>query len=278
MRLDKIMTAAVTRPFCTGFSLIEMIIALSVLGILSASTAVFLRGPINSYFDTERRGDLANAGELAMAKMAQEISNAVPNSVRVTPSAGGGFYLEFLPVISEGIYATPEPYSGPNTRFSALCGPPIPCPTGAAGDWVIINNYVASDAWANPAGTTSRARLTSIAPADRINHSSKDFVLPDGPDYRFQIAADPVTYFCDPSPGVGTLTRYSGYGAPSTVQPQPPAVLPSILARQITACGAQVVAGNLRRAQVVALTLTFAAGTPAESLNLYHVIRVEPLP
>ncbi len=268
-----------------GFSLIEMIIAISVLGILSASIAVFLRGPITSYFDTERRGDLANAGELAMAKMALEISNAVPNSVRVIklPGPNGGFYLEFLPVVNEGVYATPEPFSPPNDKFTALCvAPTVPCPIPTpAFKWVVINNHVAgvgTDVWANPGGTSSRTGLTGIV-GGIINHSPKTFYGAAGVDYHFQIADDPVTYFCDPPPGSGTLVRYSGYGAPAVSQPQPPpAVTPNVLARQITACRVQIGPGNLRHAQVVALTLSLAAGTPADSLNLYQAIRVETPP
>ena len=279
-------------PFCRGFSLIEMIIAISVLGILTASTAVFLRGPIASYFDTERRVDIANAGELAMAKMAYEISRAVPNSVRVT-IVGSGFYLEFLPVVSEGIYESSQPsFAGegdvPNTGFDALCtplpAPEVPCPTGMLGDWVVINNHVASaDVW----GGNSRASLTSIvniAGGVRINHASMAFVGSEAPDHHFQIAsATPVTYFCDPTAGVGTLRRFSGY----IIQAAQPVIATAaplagaqndLLAAQITACNARVVPGNLRRAQVVALTLTLAAGNPPDSLSLYQAIRVESLP
>ena len=79
---------------CSGFSLIEMVVAITVLGILSTSAAVFLRGPITSYFDTERRADLSDAGGLAMAKLTQDISSAIPatsNNVNVSP----GFLLSF---------------------------------------------------------------------------------------------------------------------------------------------------------------------------------------
>lgn len=78
-----------------GFSLIEMIVAITVLGILGAAAAVFLRGPIASYFDTGRRADLADAGTLAMAKLTQDVSRAVPGSIFATPAAGG-YQLRFL--------------------------------------------------------------------------------------------------------------------------------------------------------------------------------------
>ena len=82
-----------TNPWMNrGFSLIEMVVAITVLGILSASAAVFLRGPIASYFDTERRATLADAGGLAMAKMGQDISGLAATSVTVlAPPGAGGF-------------------------------------------------------------------------------------------------------------------------------------------------------------------------------------------
>lgn len=265
------MMASARSVSCRGFTLIEMIIAITVLGILSAAAAVFLRGPITSYFDVERRAGLADSGELAMAKIAMEISRAVPNSVRVAPSAGGGFYVEFLPVISEGRYRIAGPgnvlnFGSANTVFDALCSPAVPCP--APGNWVVVNNYLpAANVWAG----NSRATLVGIV-GNTITHTSQIF-LADAPDHRFQIAGNPVTYFCDPV--AGTIVRYSGYGI-SPVQPQPPAGVPDTLATQVTACGALFSPGTLRRAGLLTLTLTLS--NAGDTLNLYHTIRIEPLP
>lgn len=86
------------REACAGFSLIEMVVAITVLGILSASAAVFLRGPITSYFDAERRADLSDAGGLAMAKLSQDISRVVPNNIiNVIATGASGFPLVFIP-------------------------------------------------------------------------------------------------------------------------------------------------------------------------------------
>ena len=98
-----------------GFSLIEMIVAITVLGILSAAAAVFLRGPITSYFDTGRRADLADAGMLAMAKLTQDVSRAVPGSPTVTP-VGGGYQLRFQ-------LRPPAPASTPTQLILYRCDP-----------------------------------------------------------------------------------------------------------------------------------------------------------
>jgi prepilin-type N-terminal cleavage/methylation domain-containing protein len=82
---------------CTGFTLIEMVVSITVLGILSTSAAVFLRGPITSYFDAERRADVSAAADITLAKLSRDISSAMPsNSVNVTVAGGGGFPLTIV--------------------------------------------------------------------------------------------------------------------------------------------------------------------------------------
>jgi prepilin-type N-terminal cleavage/methylation domain-containing protein len=100
----------------TGFSLIEMVVAITVLGILSGSAAVFLRGPITSYFDAEKRADLADAGGLAMAKLTQDISRAVPDSAVVTSLSGGRYRLRFQ-------LRPPAPAATPTQVITYVCNP-----------------------------------------------------------------------------------------------------------------------------------------------------------
>lgn len=263
---------------CGGFSLIEMIVAITVLGILSAAAAVFMRGPITGYFDAERRADLAEAGGLAMAKLSEEVARAVPNSVRVA-TVGTGFYLEFLPVHSEGRYRVGGPgnvlnFGVPGTRFDVL-GPPV---QASAGDWVVVNNYQAAtgaDVWAGP---TRAAYTGATGPVPTVVHANHAFPA-DAPDHRFQLAGGPVTYVCDPA--AATLRRYSGYGI-QAAQPVNAAGAPlagaqnDLLATGITACRAVQIPGNLRRAQVVEMELQF--DNAGDHLNLAHTLRVEPLP
>jgi len=271
---------------CGGFSLIEMIVAITVLGILSASAAVFLRGPIASYFDAERRADLSDAGGLAMAKLSQEISRAVPNSVRVT-TVGTSFYLEFLPVRSEGRYRIAGPgnvFNVSNTVFDALT--PVQVQTA---DFIVANNYLATpgvnDVWVgNPrasyTGPNGNVTALTFSPHTFSPPEPPPLpVLPNAPEHRFQIATQPVTYVCDPA--VGTLRRYSGY-AILAAQPVNAAGAPlagaqnDLLATGIATCQAAQYPGTLRRAQVVALALNF--DNAGDRLNLAHTIRVEPLP
>lgn len=270
-----------TRPAAQrGFSLIEMIVAITVLGILSAAAAVFLRGPIASYFDTERRTDLADAGTLALAKLRQDIANAVPNGVRVA-TAGGRTYIELLPmrldsagVPSQGRYRTGGAgnvlsFGVADTGFDVL-GFPVYVQTG---DWVVVNNHLAgASVWT---GSSRAAYMGGTGTVSTIAMASHAFAA-DAPDHRFQIATDPVTYLCDPA--AGTVRRISNYGSPAAAQPTAfgAGAQNDLLAGGVLSCRAAAYPGTLRHAEVVAFEIGF--GNVGERLNLAHTVRVGTLP
>ena len=256
-----------------GFTLIELVIAITVLGILAGASVVFMRGPITAYFDAERRSDLADAGDLALAKLGQEVAGAVPNSVRVR-NAGGSFWLELLPVRSEGRYRTagtgnPLTFGTPDNGFDVL-GPAV---QAAAGDWVVVNNHVAlADVWAG----TSRATYTGAAGAvSTVTHATRTFST-DSAEHRFQMASAPVSYVCDPV--AGTFSRISNYGDPAATQPTAfgAGAQNDLLASGVRRCRAAAFAGSLRRAQTVAVDIGLELN--GDRLNLAQTLRVETLP
>lgn len=260
-------------PPVGGFSLIEMVIAITVMGILAAASAGFLRGPIASYFEAERRTDLAEAGTLALAKVKQEIGRAVPNSVRII-NAGGRFWLELLPARSEGRYRAAGPgdvltFGVPDAGFDVL-GPPV---QAQVGDWLVVNNHLpAANVWSGVSRAAYSGGGGFIA---TVVHASHTF-LADAPDRRFQIATDPVTYACDPV--TGNLRRFANYGNPSPAQPTSfgAGVQNDLLATGLRSCRAAAFAGTLRHAQTVAVELGFESS--GDRLNLVSTIRVGPLP
>jgi MSHA biogenesis protein MshO len=77
-----------------GFTLIEMIVVITITAIISAVVAVFLRAPIQGYFDASRRADLTDTADSAMRRISRDLHLALPNSVRV--SSSGNPAIEFL--------------------------------------------------------------------------------------------------------------------------------------------------------------------------------------
>ena len=76
-----------------GFTLVEMVVAMVVIGIVAGMLAVFVGVPVRSYMDTTARVELADIADTATRRIARDVRLALPNSVRVDSS---GRYLELL--------------------------------------------------------------------------------------------------------------------------------------------------------------------------------------
>ena len=87
---------------CTskGFSLIELIMVIVIVGILSTMTTDIITLPVKSYIDLERRTTLVDSAEMTLRRMQRDIRRALPNSIRIT----GGTAIEILHTTDGGRY------------------------------------------------------------------------------------------------------------------------------------------------------------------------------
>ena len=86
-----------------GFTLIELIVVIVLLGILGFGTTQFIINSSQSYVDTARRERQGSAARTAIEKMSRELRNALPNSVR---TSAGNSCIEFVPVLGGSIYTS----------------------------------------------------------------------------------------------------------------------------------------------------------------------------
>lgn len=84
-----------------GVTLIELVTVIAITAVLASTVAVFITRPITEYTDVTRRAELIDAADLTLRRMARDIQNAVPNSVRVKtdPSNPNRVAIEFLNVV-----------------------------------------------------------------------------------------------------------------------------------------------------------------------------------
>ncbi|MGM0593038.1 MAG: PilW family protein [Pseudomonadota bacterium] len=75
-----------------GFTLVEMIVTIVLLGIISAALAPFFFSAVSGYFDTQARARLTGEGRLALERLSRELREADPASISVN---GGGSRISF---------------------------------------------------------------------------------------------------------------------------------------------------------------------------------------
>ena len=298
-----------------GVTLIELVVVMTLLGIISIVAAIALRDPIQAYLDTNRRTDLVDSADTALRRIARDVQIALPNSLRV--SGANPVYLELLLTRTGGRYRS-QPnaaslgnileFAAADTAFDTLG--PLATNAGqaiAANDMLVVHNlfgsasittsnaYTFNQAAHNCTVATpdsancNTARITGTAAADladeaRINFDARRFPLAS-PGNRFQVVSGPVSYACAPGPvdangnGTGTLTRVSNYtvllAQPAGAWPGTP--VSAVLARNVTAC--EITYDPLVVAQSRGLvTLRIALTRGNETVNLHHAIHVSNIP
>jgi MSHA biogenesis protein MshO len=283
-----------------GFTLVEAIIVIAIIGIVGAIVAVFIRLPVQNYADSVARAEITDEADLVLRRMARELRLALPNSIRVNSD---GSAIEFLLTKTGGRYLALEDnlastypildFSTASNRTVTVLG--SVAAKISAGDYFVVYNLGSGMAPADAYGFTTSdrniARIGSIASsvltlADNP-FASQSVSLPS-PDRRFQIVSGPVTYACAPasaSDATLVLTRYAGY-AINANQVNPPTGATSVapITRRASSCaGLFNYDTAAQRSALVSITLELAARTTAgtaatSTIRLVDQVHVDNTP
>ncbi len=262
-------------PLQPGFSLIELIVVMMVVGILAAIVASFIRSPLEGYLAASRRAALVDAADTALLRITRDVRLALPNSLRISRS-GGVTYLEYLPLQDGGRYRAAgtgagggdilDFTSGTDASFDVL-GPAV---NAAAGQYLVIYNLgldTATSAWLGG----NRRTVTSTGGVNTLAFAATGAPLPlESPGNRFYLTGAPVTYVCDPVSH--EVRRVTGYALQSTQPTTFAGASSRLLASHVDSCAFDYDPGASQR--LGQLTLRLQLGQDGETVTLYREVLV----
>jgi MSHA biogenesis protein MshO len=259
-----------------GFTLLEAVMVIAMIGIVAGMVALFIRAPILSYRDTLDRAELTDQADLALRRMARDIRLALPNSVRVS---AGGDHLELLQTRSGARYLSADDGAADSLVLSfdnkasagfTAVGMPGTFDQVRAGDYVVVYNlgpgfepanaYALADtgvtgcpsaAQAGAAGNIACINAAPVSSTQTINGeqiptatitlAGNPFAWQDtplqSPLQRFQVISGPVSFYCAADAG-GRLALWRAWDYPIVAaQAVPAAGKRALVATGLSSCG-----------------------------------------
>ncbi|PHM19055.1 MAG: general secretion pathway protein GspH [Curvibacter sp. PD_MW3] len=280
-----------------GFTLVEMVMVLTIIGIISAIVAVFIKAPVDAYFDSARRAALTDMADTAVRRMARDLRRALPNSVRNPNNQ----CIEFIPTKTGGRYragadssggGNPLDFSAADTGFNMLgLNSALP-----ANQQIAVNDVIAvynlgipgSDAYVSTGSTINTSAVTSVVNGTGtlgnetyIGITSRQFPLPSG-SHRFHVVPGNekiVSFLCSG----GTLWRKANYTYPTSIADATTCSTSvagggtiAMLAKNAT-CTFVYNGSDLQRNGLVQMTLSLTDAS-GETVSLYHEVHVDNSP
>lgn len=270
-----------------GFTLIEAVMVIVIVGVLGAVVAVFIRMPVQGYRDSADRAELTDLADLALRRIARDVRLALPNSI-VVPADGSS--ISFFMTKAGGRYLTPDDdlaaypvldFANPaNLTFTMVGHAPVGKGEIVKGDMVVVNNLGIDPA--NVYSGQNRATVESFATIDaglglyqitlKENPFANQTPSMPSPTSRFHVVTPPVTYYCNGS----EIRRQANYGLISG-KADVVNFRGDLLANRVKKCAFSY-STDANRGALVLLTLELASPTSGETIKLVHQVHVDNTP
>jgi MSHA biogenesis protein MshO len=235
-----------------GFTLVELIVVMVVVGVIAGVLVLQLRPAMQSYLAIRQRANLTNQADAALRRIIAEVHAAVPNSLRYTATAQGQC-IEFVPTKDGGRFRTDiDTTSGKGTplvlgaatlSFDVLTDLD---PADVQNDYIVVGNVNRDDAY-DPAkvGIIDKIDTADAAVATKTITLKPAATFPAGYEGGRVVVVPQneraVTYTCtnagtdSAGTGTGTIYRVTGYTPGTAPWPTCPTG-PAILVTKVSDC------------------------------------------
>ncbi|MEI8159034.1 MAG: prepilin-type N-terminal cleavage/methylation domain-containing protein [Burkholderiales bacterium] len=292
------------KPFATisarhrGFTLVELIMVIVLMGVIGGIMSVFIRGPIDAYISAGRRAALTDVADTTARRIARDIRRALPNSIR----PNGANCLEFIPTKTGGRYRVQDNLAGDSldfaisdTTFNRL-GSNSALPASqqiAQNDLIVVYNLgiAGADAYdvTTALGSTNWTTV-SAAPTEPAGYVPAETVIPisgfkfplSSGSNRFHVVAaneQMVSYVCS-----GTTLFRAVSTVPTAAASCPTATAGSAtvsaIATNVNCPGTSFTytGPDLQRNALVTMVLSIQDSSATETVNLQHEVHVDNTP
>ena len=190
-----------------GFTLVELVTVIVILGIVATSITSFLRFGTQSYTDAADRDALISTARFAIERLNREVRNALPNSIRTLGNSQQ--CLEFTPIDQSVTYL--DIPTAPEAAHDSVEILMLEKPLLAATQYVSVYALNSADIY-NKAPGVVEAFSSVDNSGDKqtpstVNFSSDILFNMESPTKRLFFIAQPVSYCIENE----QLIRYQGY-------------------------------------------------------------------
>ncbi len=257
-----------------GFTVVELVTVIMVLGILAVGTTRFLTDATDGFVSTNSRAELVGDAQATLIGLTRDVRQALPRTLRV---AGGGQCLEFIP-IEHGVRYLSAPFGAAGASVWTV--PPSGGYVPGAATRLAIQGSTGAYGLTSPGIVSGVVSATTLQGDGqyRVDLAAAHTFSAASAQQRVYFVGAPVSYCVDG----GRLWRYRNYGF-LAVQPLPadlPATLPQrVLVAESVAPAFPVFAydtATLTRNATVAVQLT--VDRDGTQIRLDQLIAIRNLP
>jgi len=261
-----------------GFTLVEMVMVIIILGVLVLGVSSFVILGTRIFVESTSVDQVLSQSRFAMERMTREIRNAVPNTLRVTANPGTFQCIEFVPIQASGSYLELPIAPDVTSKKGTIVTPS----QGIDTDHRMLVYPLTPEHIYSASATATEGRLLGVKKykktTNKVTFDSAVRFSEASPRNRFFMINNAVSYCFFTN---GDIRRYADYDLFNTEQPAPVAMGTGVLMAEnmvISTAGWPIsyTPGTLSNNAVVQLTPRFVVN--GQEFQYQHQVQVVNVP